>query len=115
MKTKKQIWRENLSVSEVGGIDALFSHSGLLIAVGHNRVVIGDRGPYVELFPSNIMLHNLYIPVEFQYRLTDKRVYYVEYRSKCNSFLKVYFQKRTVKYADYQIDMYYISPNDLTL
>ena len=37
----------------------------------------------------------------------------MEWRSKDQSNVKVYEQKRTVDYADYKVGLFYISPFDL--
>jgi hypothetical protein len=37
----------------------------------------------------------------------------VEWRTKDQSKVKVYDQKRTVEYADYKVGLFYISPFDL--
>ena len=91
----------------------LFSNKGTLLTNGYTRVVIGKRGPYVEFEDAQIFKENFEIPKEEEYRLTNKVVFYVEYRSKDGSYVKLYFQKRKVAYADYKIGMYYISPFDL--
>src|ERR1039458_8821020 len=46
-------------------------------------------------------------------RFNDLQVYYAEYRSHDKSDVKVYWQKKTVDYADYRVGRYYISPFDL--
>jgi len=92
---------------------ALFSKSGTLLSKGYTRVVIGERGPYVEFNESQILISNFEIPEEEKYRLTNGVSFYVEYRSKDKDYVKLYFQKRKVAYADYRIGLYYISPFDL--
>lgn len=86
--------------------------SGTLIAVGYQRVVIGDRGPYVEFAPSHIMKEGWSIPKDQQWRIHG-RCYYVEGRTTDESNVKMYYQKATVGYADYKVGMWYISPFDL--
>lgn len=87
--------------------------SGTLIAKGYERVVIGQRGPYIEFVRSSIYENQLYIPKGEQKRIGSPYFFYDEYRSKDDSYTKVYHQKRLVKYADYLVGMYYISPFDL--
>jgi len=87
----------------------------LQVATGYNRIVIGGRGPYVEFTEDQIRLESFHIPADQLYRLTDKRVYYVEFRSNDESNVKLYYQLQTVAYADYRIGMFYISPYDLYL
>ena len=41
------------------------------------------------------------------------KVFYVEWRAKDQSNVKVYDQKRTVEYADFKVGLFYISPFDL--
>ena len=82
------------------------------VADRYNRVVIGERGPYVEFTQTQIIDSELYIPRGQLYRLTDPRIYYVEFRTRITD-VKVYYQMRTVAYADYHLCHFYISPYDL--
>lgn len=93
----------------------LYTENKTQISEGYKRVVIGGRGPYVEFTDEQIVFKSFHIPKDQLYRLTDKRVYYVEMRSidECN--IKLYYQLQTVAYADYKIGMFYISPYDLFL
>jgi len=90
-----------------------FTKSGTHVATGYERIVIGGRGPYVEFRADQIVEENFEIPEDQEYRKTDKRVYYIEARSKDESYVKLYIQKKTVAYADYKIGMLYISPFEL--
>lgn len=90
--------------------------SGTLIAEAFNRVVHGDRGDYIEFTPDQIIKKEIYIPTEQEWRLKPEwqyRVFYYEYRSCDASSVMVYFQRKYVGYADYQIGFYYIAPADL--
>ena len=108
--------KKRIQVSEVGDELTYFgSPSGLSLAVGYNRVVFGGRGPYVEFSPHHIVHMNIHIPEDTLYRLTDPRIYYIEFRSCDDNLVKVYYQMRTVAYADYKIGMFYISPIELRL
>lgn len=82
------------------------------IAEQYQRVVIGQRGPYVEFTKNQIFDKLLYIPKNQLYRLSDPKVYYIEFRTIEND-VKVYYQMRNVAYADYLINHFYISPIDL--
>lgn len=88
-----------------------YTKSGLLISIGYDRLVIGQRGPYVEF--SSLIKENIHIPKEQYYRLKSSFVYYDEYRTNDVCNVKVYFQKKIVKYADYKLNKWYISPYDL--
>ena len=88
----------------------------LHVATGYTRVVIGGRGPYIEFLPSHLIWDSLQISDEENYRLEHPwkdKVFYVEWRSKDQSNVKVYEQKRTVEYADYKVGLFYISAFDL--
>ena len=90
--------------------------TGLHVATGYTRVVIGERGPYVEFLPGHLIWDSLQIPDEEKYRLEHPwkdKVFYVEWRTKDQSNVKVYDQKRTVDYAEYKVGLFYISPFDL--
>jgi len=87
---------------------------GLLIANGYIRVVIGERGPYIEFAPEQIVHRNIFVPKKEKRRLENNIYYYDEYRSKDDSLVKLYLQKRTVKYADYKCGLWYISPFEIT-
>ena len=80
--------------------------SGLPIAKGYKRIVIGDRGPYIEFGCNQLYMEKLHIPKQ-------RHVYFTEWRTNDESNTMVYHQKRTVKYAEYIIGLYYISPSDL--
>ena len=82
--------------------------SGLAVADGYERVVIGERGPYIEFNKEQIRSEN--------FRLIDDPThkYFMEYRSNCDHNVKLYYQLLYVNYADYKIHKYYISPFDLT-
>jgi len=95
-----------------------YSKSGILIASGYNRVVIGERGPYIEFERKHFTLNSkLTIPSSQKWRTKPTNlIYYLEFRicpEKDN--IKVYFQKKVVDYADYKIGKFYISPFNLNL
>ena len=91
----------------------LYTKTGLLVASGYRRVVIGGRGPYVEFHFTDIKWNEFYVPSDLQYRADSKVVYYEEWRSRDSAYVKLYLQKRKVAYADYQVGRMYISPFDL--
>lgn len=110
----RKSYEDRLLLPLHGVEDVLFStKSGTPVAKGYARVVIGDRGPYIEFEIRHLLNQNFHIPPEQAYRKTDKRVYYVEARSNDEANVKLYLQKRTVAYADYRVGMGYISPFDL--
>ena len=85
------------------------------VATGYKRVVIGGRGPLIELPPGHLIWGGLQIPDEEKYRTQHpwkEKVFYVEWRTKDQSNVKVYERKRTVDCSDYKVGFNYISPFD---
>jgi len=81
-----------------------------LILTGFERVVVGDHGTYVE-FKKEQLRCELYVPDNQKYRLESKWKEQVSYLWAETTIggCKVYYQLKTVKYADYKVNMYYIS------
>lgn len=74
------------------------------------RVVHGGRGSYVELKRDQIdveLLSKFKQPLPLE--ITDELFYYYWLVPKGRNE-KIYWQCRKVKYADYKIGFYYISP-----
>jgi len=105
-------YSELLNIPIDGNKISLFTNYPNAIAKSYQRVVIGQRGPYVEFNKYDIFEKELYIPTNQLYRLSDPKVYYIEFRT-IDKDIKVYYQMRNVAYADYLINHFYISPNDL--
>ena len=87
-----------------------YTKEGLLLAKGYSRIVIGGRGPYIEFETSNIIQDNIFVPPHAEHKLKNDYSYYNEYRSKDKCWVKLYFQKMEVSYADYKIGKWYIDP-----
>ena len=117
-KTSEEIregYRQRLILPEFppDGETVVFrTKSGTVVAEGYERVVIGDRGPYVEFSPSHMVMEVFHIPDAQRWRVSG-RCYYIECRTNDEANVKAYRQKATVGYADYKIGMWYISPFDL--
>lgn len=77
------------------------------LASGYERIVVGERGPYIEFKRYQLNVENIYFPVNQFHK------YFDEYRSVCGESIFVYFQRQKVAYADYKIGFYYISPDCL--
>jgi len=93
----------------------LFSKSKTRISSGYERIVFGGRGDYIEIVGEDLDVKNIHIPHAQLYRLNDNRVYYTEFRTSDEALVKVYFQKKTVSYADYKVGFFYVSVNDIFL
>jgi hypothetical protein len=95
----------------------LYSLHGTLVAKGYERIVIGDYGAFIEIDESQIVKDNIVLKKGQEYRINDKKyskkVKYIWMTAKDKSDLKIYFQKRTVSYADYRKGMYYVSPYEV--
>lgn len=85
----------------------LYLKNGFLFASGFERVVHGDQGDYIELTRVQIKL-----PLLSRFRNKDWENYYWLFPLGFPD-VKVYKQRKTVKYADYKVGYYYISPNEL--
>lgn len=119
MKTSEEIrqgYRDRLLLPEIpeGNDISFYTHSGLEIANQYERIVIGDRGPYIEFKEEMIIKSTIYVPDKQKWRLKNSVCFYNEWRTIDSSYVKIYNQKRIVKYADYKIGLWYISPFDLT-
>jgi hypothetical protein len=85
-----------------------------MIAYKYNRIVIGHYGAFIEIEDDDIYDKNVKCEPGQEYRIRDRRyrdkVKYQWYTAKDHSHCKLYKQKRQVAYADYQENMWYISP-----
>lgn len=106
-------YKDLLKIPENGTSLELKTSFDTVIACKYERVVIGQRGPYIEFTTNQILCDKLFIPKNQLYRLSDPKIYYIEFRTNDDSNVKVYYQMRTVAYADYKIGYFYISPADL--
>jgi protein gp37 len=102
-----QEWRQRVPAPT----EALYTRKGLLLATGYERIVVGGRGPYVEINESQMVLENIHL------RKNVRHHWYTEFRSNEGPIeeenVKVYLQRRTIGYADYKVGLYYVSPADL--
>lgn len=113
MNKQNYIERLKIPVDLGDGTTKFFTPSGLLVATGYDRIVIGGRGPYIEFNRSQILHENILVPPKEIWRIDSDISFYIEYRTNDVNNVKIYFQKKTVNYADYKVGFYYISPFDL--
>lgn len=95
----------------VGNLVEIQTRSGVRVATGFNRIILGERGAYVEFLTSQVLQETFTVPNSQSWRLrglSGFRAFYDEYRTADD--VKVYHQKRRVSYADYVIGRWYISP-----
>ena len=113
IKTDKYNYLGRISIDEYGLEDVNFyDKDGYILAIGYQRVVVGERGPYVEFSDRHIVAEQFFVPQDLQWKLEDPHVYYIELRS-VHSNVKLYLQVNRVSYADYEVGKYYISPFEL--
>lgn len=96
---------------------ALYSLDGTLVFVGYERIVIGDYGAFLECTPVQLVAQNVCCRPGQEYRINEPRfssnVKYHWLTAKDTSDIKIYFQQKTVAYADYIPGMYYVSPYEV--
>lgn len=100
-----------------GAESPLETTEGTLLCSGYRRIVIGDYGAFVEIDSSQINAEVLRCQPGEEYRYTDERFAknckYLWLTAKDLSHCKIYHQKKTVDYADYLPEMYYVSPYEV--
>lgn len=96
--------------------DIYLKSSGILFAKEFERVVHGGRGDYVE-FTREQILPKLYYKFDEEHNEFDinnfekyNGYYYHWLYPLYDMETKVYFQLKTVKYADYKLYHFYVSP-----
>jgi hypothetical protein len=93
----------------------LFTESGLKLSNKYQRVLFTSKGNFVEFNNNDIIYKSFYINRSQLFRISDPRVYYVQFNSNDTCNIKMYYQLRNVRYADFNIGCFYISINDLFL
>jgi hypothetical protein len=95
----------NFNIKETGDDISLFCKDcKMQISKRYNRIVIGERGPYVEFEPIDIIHENII------HGKDQNHIFFSEYCSSCSEKIFIYFQRKIVKYADYLVGKFYISP-----
>lgn len=93
----------------------LYLKNGTKFADSYCRVVHGGRGDYIELLPSQVVprLYERFTEKEFDFNGYSRYVdyYYYWLVPETDPYTKVYFQLKTVAYADYIPGMLYIAPD----
>jgi hypothetical protein len=121
-KEARQLYLENLPPGLLLNGDPerkIYSKNKTLIAIGYDRIVIGDYGAFIEFNFNQIVFNNLIIKPGEEYRINDEKyknhVKYVWLTTIDNSNIKIYYQKRKVSYADYKRGKYYVSPYEVVI
>lgn len=89
-----------IGISEVG----FTTKNGLKIANGYMRVKLAGK-PMIEFIDSQVVKENISIPANQEWKIKNKAVEYIEYRSRDYCGVKIFKRKSNGKF--------YISPFDL--
>ena len=94
----------------------LYSIDGQLLANKFDRIVIGDYGAYIEYDLKDVPEGVTYsLAKGEEYRVQPywrNRVKYIWYTDLIGN-IKIYWQLKTVSYADYKVKKFYISPYEV--
>jgi hypothetical protein len=110
-------YKDRLRIPLEGDNNTRFETStGLHVATGYMRVVSWQKGPLIEFLSGNLIWDSLHIPDQEKFRATKEwkdKVFYVEWRTKDQSKVKVIEQKKIMRGYDFKVGLFYISPFDL--
>ena len=99
-----------------GSTNTLYTINHTPICKGYDRIVVGDYGAFIEFSEENISTEFV-IEKGQEYRVNDPKysnsVKYIWLTINDGSHIKIYLQKRTVSYADYKPDKYYVSVHEV--
>lgn len=110
-------FKENIpEYLNINGDDSpLYTSSGTVICNSYDRIVVGDYGAFVEFSCEPDGVEFIIQPGQ-EYRVNDKKysknVKYIWMTINDMSGIKIYKQKKTVKYADYRPNKYYVSVHE---
>ena len=97
----------------------LCTKTGKIFASGYKRVVIGDYGAFIEFSIDQLVHGVISVKKGQEYRITDPKysnnVKYHWYTIEDGSGIKIYYQQKKVVYADYNENMFYVSPYEIIL
>ena len=94
----------------------LVTKNEVTVCNNSTRLVRGGRGNYYEFTTDQAVRENIYMPEDQRWRAYDgawkDKVYYLEYRT--TDGVKLYYQRKTVNYADYKPGYWYVAENSVT-
>ncbi|MBE6725039.1 MAG: hypothetical protein E7576_07600 [Ruminococcaceae bacterium] len=115
----RQYFHENIPswLKIEGETRPLYTVKGSKVCDFYDRIVIGDYGAFIEFFAEPEETHFIIQPGQ-EYRVNDPRysnnVKYIWMTVDDGSGIKIYRQRKTVTYADYLPDRYYVSVHEVT-
>ena len=114
----REFFKENIPdwLSVDGAKTGLATINGTPICNWYDRIVIGDYGAFIE-FSKEAIASSYIIQPGQEYRVYDDKyknsVKYVWLTIDDGSGIKIYQQKRGVRYADYKPNRYYVSVHEV--
>lgn len=117
----RQFFLDNMPdfLSVHGDNIALKTSKGSIITNGYDRIVIGDYGAFIEFNESQANHQDYFVPQKQMFRINNPsfvhKVKYEWWSIVDGSDIKIYKQKRGVKYADYTPGKYYVSVHEVTV
>lgn len=97
----------------------VMSKCGTIVSKGYNRIVIGDYGAFIEFDSDQVVQDNIQVQKGQEYRINDasfiNKVKYIWLTASDDSKIKIYFQQKTVDYADYVVGKFYVSPYEIKI
>jgi hypothetical protein len=97
----------------------IYTNSSIMFATGLSRIVIGDYGAYFEIPQDKMMIDVLRGAPGQEFRYLDEKykdkVKYNHLTCIEDTSIKIYYQKKTVNYADYKPGFFYVSPYECIL
>lgn len=117
-KQARAIYKRYTDMLDLNPAKPLYTHNGIKIAEGFERLVIGDYGAYIEYDLSQVPAGMRYsVEPGQEYRKLPgwrDRVKYIWYTvPDSEPHIKIYWQLRPVSYADYKRKKFYISPFEI--
>lgn len=97
----------------------IFTKTDSQVAKRYDRIVIGDYGAFIEFSSSDSLKFDYIVEKGQEYRIIDPKyknnVKYDWYTIDDGSHIKIYHQKKTVTYADYEVGKYYVSVHEVKI
>ena len=89
----------------------LYFLDGVQFSKGYERVVHGGRGMYVELTKDQFVIPVVSLFDKLPEKVDESLPFYYYWLAPKGRREKIYWQIKTVSYADYKVGFYYISPS----
>lgn len=97
----------------------IFTANHIQFATGFSRIVVGDYGAYIEIPQDRMFINGLKGVAGQEFRYMDDnyrdKVKYNWLTCIADTSIKIYYQKKEVKYADYKPGFFYVSPYECIL